>query len=455
MTQETDELIERLKAKVQARYDKDHEVKPEPGIVTANGAAVGFDHFYAYLKQHKYIFIPTGELWPVESINSCLPWIGKIRPSSWLDRNKAVEQMTWAPGEPALIQHKLMRDSGWIDHVNAAVYNLYRPTNIELGNADNAQPWIDHVFKIYPDEAEHIIKWFAYRCQHPEVKINHALVLGGAPGIGKDTLLTPVRTAVGYWNCASVSPQQLLGRFNPFLKSVILIVSEARDLGDVNRPQFFEHLKAIIAAPPDVLLVDEKNTHEYYIPNLTGVVITTNHKVGGIYLTGDDRRHLVAWSSTELKDFGAGYFADIWDWYVNRGGLEDIAAYLHSTDTTDFDPKAEPPKTPAFWEIVTASEAPENGEFATVLTSLGTPVIVVLDQLCGIEADPDFAKHIKDRKNRRMIPRWMEACGYRIVRNPESKQGLWKIHGKKQIVYGKADVHIRELMAEIHRKIFN
>ena len=35
----------------------------------------------------------------------------------------------------------------------------------------------------------------------------------------------------------------LLGRFNGFVKSVILRVSEARDLGDVNRYAFYDHMK--------------------------------------------------------------------------------------------------------------------------------------------------------------------------------------------------------------------
>jgi len=74
--------------------------------------------------------------------------------------------------------------------------------------------------------------------QHPQDKINHALVLGGCQGIGKDTLLEPVKSAVGPWNFSEVSPQHMLGRFNGYLKSVILRVSEARDLGDVDRFAF-------------------------------------------------------------------------------------------------------------------------------------------------------------------------------------------------------------------------
>jgi hypothetical protein len=110
-------------------------------------------------------------------------------------------------------------------------------------------------------------------------KINHALVLGGLQGIGKDTLLEPVKTAVGPWNFIEVSPSHLIGRFNGFVKSVILRVSEARDLGDLDRYAFYDHTKIYTAAPPDVLRVDEKNLREYVVWNVCGVILTTNHKL--------------------------------------------------------------------------------------------------------------------------------------------------------------------------------
>jgi hypothetical protein len=60
--------------------------------------------------------------------------------------------------------------------------------------------WLAHIRKIYPDDADHIIAWLAHRVQRPGEKINHALVLGGEPGIGKDSMLEPVKYAVGPWN---------------------------------------------------------------------------------------------------------------------------------------------------------------------------------------------------------------------------------------------------------------
>ena len=125
-----------------------------------------------------------------------------------------------------------------------------------------ASPWLEHVEKVFGADADHIVKWLAQRVQNPSCKLNHALVLGGAQGIGKDTILEPAKRAIGAWNFAEVSPKHMLGRFNGYLRSVILRISEARDLGDVDRFQFYDHLKSYIAAPPDVLRVDEKNLRE-------------------------------------------------------------------------------------------------------------------------------------------------------------------------------------------------
>ena len=197
--------------------------------------------------------------------------------------------------------------------------------------------------KVFADYSDHTLKWLAHRVQRPQEKINHALVLGGAQGIGKDTLLEPPKRAVGPWNFAEVSPQHMLGRFNGFLKSVILRVSEARDLGDVNRYQFYDHMKTCTAAPPDVLRVDEKNLREHSVLNCVGVIITTNHKADGIFLPAEDRRHFVAWSDLNKDDFAPDYWNILWRFY-DDGGDRHVAAYLAGLDLSDFDPKGAPPK---------------------------------------------------------------------------------------------------------------
>ena len=202
----------------------------------------------------------------------------KIDASEWLDRYRPVEQMTWAPGLPMIVRDRVISDGGWRKNQGATCFNLYLPPDCRRGDAGKALPWIEHVEKIYVDAAGHIICWLAHRVQHPEEKINHALVLGGLQGIGKDTILAPVKIAVGPWNFQEVSPTQITGRFNGFLKSVILRVSEARDAGDADRFKLYDHLKAYIAAPPDVLRVDEKNLREHAIVNCRSSMLIARRK---------------------------------------------------------------------------------------------------------------------------------------------------------------------------------
>jgi hypothetical protein len=211
-------------------------------------AEVTVADFVAYLPAHNYIFTPTREPWPASSVDSRLPWLkddgGKnVKPSTWLDQNRPVEQMAWVPGRPMLIKDNLLSAGGWIHRPGCTTFNLYRPPTIAAGDRNDVAPWVNHIDMIYGESAEHIITWLAHRVQKPAEKINHALVLGGAQGIGKDTILEPVKHAVGPWNWFEVSPMQVLGRFNGFVKSVILRVSEARDLGDVDRFAFYDHMK--------------------------------------------------------------------------------------------------------------------------------------------------------------------------------------------------------------------
>jgi hypothetical protein len=304
-----------------------------------------------------------------------------------------------------------------------------------VGDSNSAGPWLDHIRLIYPDDADHIIKWLAHRVQRPAEKINHAIVMGGAQGIGKDSILEPVKAAIGPWNFAEVSPQHMLGRFNGYLKSVILRVSEARDLGDVDRFAFYDHMKTYTAAPPDVLRVDEKFRTEYAVFNVCGVIITTNHKTDGIFLPPDDRRHYVAWSESTRDSFEADYWPTLWHWY-NSGGIGHVAAYLRELTLDDFHAKAPPPKTPAFWDIVSSNQAPEDAELADALDTLGWPNAVTID-LVADAASPDFRALLRDRSKSRMIPHRFEECGYVQVRNDGAKDRYFVVGGKRCPIYAK------------------
>jgi hypothetical protein len=418
----------------------------------AKAPAVSIDDFRAYMPKHKYMFIPSRELWPASSVNSRVPPVAlgdkMVKASDWLDKHRAVEQMTWTPGEPMIIDDRLVSDGGWIERPGVHCFNLYRPPLAHSGAPALAGPWRDHLHRLYPVDAAHIEMWFAHRVQRPGEKINHALVLGGAQGIGKDTLLEPLKYAVGPWNFAEVSPAHLLGRFNGFVKSVVLRINEARDLGDVDRYAFYEHMKVFTAAPPDVLRCDEKNLREHAVLNVCGVVITTNHKCDGIYLPADDRRHFVAWSDAAKEEFHSEYWTDIYRWY-REGGLADVAAYLAELDLTRFDSKAPPPKTAAFYAIVDANRTQEDADLADVLDACKWPdaiTIKILMDEARRSGNHTFVDWLGERRNRRTIPHRLETAGYVVVRNDAAKDGLWKINGQRQVIYAKATLTLRDRM---------
>lgn len=408
------------------------------------------DDFFMHSPDHRYIYRATGQTWPASSVDERLGLIDDMKASKWISRNQPVEQMTWYPGEDEIIEGRLALNGGWIDHPGSRVYNTYRrPPEPKL--VGSPKPWLDHLMMVYPDDWQHLLCWFAHRVQHPDQKINHCIILGGAPGIGKDTLLEPVKRAIGAWNWSEIQPTSMSERFNGYLKSVVLRISEARDLGDVNRYAFYEHTKILMAAPPNTLRVNEKNMHEYEVANVVGVVITTNHKTDGLYLPADDRRHYVAWSRCQQEDFDEAYWRDLWEWYTDAG-FDYVARYLYTYNiaAAGWSPTTPPPKTSAFWDIVAAGTSPEEAEIADALDVMGNPDAFIVSQL-RIAASEDLRDWLKERKNSRAVPHRIERAGYVPVRNTDAKDGRWKIGGKRQVAYAKQELTIRDQIVAVRR----
>jgi hypothetical protein len=413
---------------------------------------IGLEDFYAVPGSSQYLYMPTRELWPIGSVDTILPPIQmpqkrngkfvKLKPSVWLKQFRRVEQVTWAPGLPEIVEDQLISDGGWRTHPGAHGLNLYLPPTLILGDAAEAGPWIKHLETLFPEDAEDITNWCAQRVQQPSAKINHALVVGGGQGIGKDWLLQALKLAVGPWNFHEISPTDLMNTYNPYAKAVVLRMNEAHDLGDSGRADryaLYERIKTYAAAPPDVLPCVDKYIRRFYVPNVLGLIVTTNHKTDGVYLPSDDRRHLVVWSDRTKEEFSKEFWNERWRWLLHEGGAGHVAAYLMQRDLARFDPCGLPKQTVAFFDIVNASAAPEDAEIADALDELGRPDIctrlTILKTSLGAALEWLF-----DRKSRRSIPYRMERCGYISVRNPSAKDGLWNINGRRLTFYARVDL---------------
>ena len=103
-------------------------------------------------------------------------------------------------------------------------------------------------------------------------------------------------------------------------------------------------------------------------------------------------------------------------------------------------------------EIVNASRSPEDAELADALDLLAGkdqpwPTVVTVARIVAATSQSDFIDYLKDRRNSRKIPHRFEACGYTPVRNPDADDGLWAINGRRQVIYARSNLTIRDRIA--------
>lgn len=449
-------LREPEKAPEPTRQDPAADTPPQSAKTQPESQAelppdITLDDFYAYLPKHQYLYVPTQTLWPAATISSRLGKVNKTKAARWLDLHRPISQIIWTPGEPRIVRDKHLIEGGWIEKPGAIVFNQYREPPLLNGDPAQAGPWIDLVCKLYPrpEEHDHIIRTLAFKLQHPEIKINHAIVLGGATRIGKDTMLVPIRRALGAWNVREAKPIEIMGNFNPYMRSIVLIINESRDLGEVKKYHFYDHMKDIIATPPEVYPVNDKHEKTTHVLNVCLVVMTTNYRTDGLYLPPDDARHFPVWSDAVKEDYEPGFFKDHYRW-LKHDGVAHVAAYLRSLDVADYDPGEHPPQTEMLREIIDASVPQEVGWIQDVMEETGwTPKVFIIDSLISrAQNHAELKEFLENKGNRKIIPHRLERCGYTKVRNPQHGEGRWRIAGKMQHVYGNHKLNINELLAE-------
>jgi hypothetical protein len=136
-------------------------------------------------------------------------------------------------------------------------------------------------------------------------------------------------------------------------------------------------------------------------------------------------------------------------------GFGHVAAHLATLDISSFNAKAPPPKTPAFWTIVEINRTPEDTELADRIDALGNPDVLTVQLLIDYNRDSPLSNVLKERKNRRAIPHWLERQGYVSVRNPNAADGVWKIEGVRYVIYAKATLSPAEQFRRVNEYVRN
>jgi hypothetical protein len=244
--------------------------------------------------------------------------------------------VTYAAGESLLV------------HKDGLVYgNRWRDARPDVkGKGGDVTPWLKHCEKLIPDERErdHVFDMMACKVQHPNVKINHAVLHGGNEGRGKDTMWAPFIWAVcgpNKKNYGLIDNDGLSSQWGYALESEILVLNELKEPDAAQRRALANKLKPIIAAPPDVITINRKNLHPYDMLNRLFVLAFSNDEIP-ISLPTQDRRWFCIWSSCDRMSPAAAQ--ELWDWYHN-GGFEAVGSWLHARDVSKFNPSAAPMET--------------------------------------------------------------------------------------------------------------
>ena len=256
------------------------------------------------------------------------------------DRGARVLQgVTYAAGESVLCARE-----------GAVFGNRWRDARPSVqGAGANIKRWLDHVELLLPNqrEREHVLDVMACKLQRPDVKINHAVLHGGTQGCGKDTMWEPLAWGIGgdtQTNVQMIKDKVAIEQWGYHLESELIVIQELRQTEAADRRALENHLKPIIAAPPEYLMVNRKNRHPYPALNRVLLVAFTNER-GAIAIDSQDRRWFVVWSHAPkmpLDDARA-----MWDWYKLGGGRAAVAAWLHQRDISKFNPGAAPFMTEA------------------------------------------------------------------------------------------------------------
>lgn len=337
-----------------------------------------------------------------------------------VENDRFVEGSTWWPGRERIVEDWFIDSHGAFPAIGRRSFNQFRPAPELEGSADAAGPWVEHVKKLWPTEREHeyFFDYCAHMVQRPQEKCGAAIVLAGTQGIGKDAALVPVKGSIGIWNAREINPDDLFSAYNPWVQTLMLTVNEVKATKDeFHASSMYNIMKPLIAAPPDVLPINDKYMKLRYVVNVLRVFLTTNEP-SALFIPEDDRRMFLLHSflpqNWHLSEGRPEYFRELFAWF-ERGGIGHVAAWLRARDLRAFNPKLPPPRT-AGWDAVASSWESPDDAVTRALERMGRPEVFFGQELltdAGLDDRDEVAGMLKSP---RKIAHRLQKDGYLMRR---------------------------------------
>lgn len=362
------------------------------------------------------------------------------RPSAWLrdiSNRHLVQRTVWWPGRPRFILNTLFHEGSGADeprngYTNFNNYDPPLPLPKRKGPPPVPARWLEHVRKVYPNEAEtdYLFDYCAHMLQKPEEKCNNVVTLSGPQGIGKDTILQPLKFAVGHWNVEEIDPDDLAGNYTTYYKCIMLVINEMRSTKeDFQATSLYEKIKRFAVSPPDILRVRKKYFQDSFVRNVLRTFITTND-MNAMFIHPDDRRMSMILHSILTKDWATEqYFNDLHDWMEKRGNLE-VAHWLMARDISKFNAKARAAPTTGFKSVVAGWQPPQDA-ITNALDRIGYPDVFFSSEILNGYDDIDEIRSLM--KLARKFQHRLRQSGYMRVNFDPVPYGLVFKSDKKRL----------------------
>lgn len=303
------------------------------------------------------------------------------------NRVKKVDKIDFAPKKSRFFEE------------NGIMYaNTWNLTDERKGVKGDCTPWLNHWETLgWGKNRKHMLQWMAFTLLHPDIKINHILLLGGMEGTGKDFLLYPFIQAMGE-HSETAEGHELLSSFADYLLNYKHLHINETELGDhKDATTISNKLKPLAAAPPSTLRINMKNKNPIKVRNIVNLTMTTNSQMP-IKLNGPSRRFYAVWSDfnqrntqDEIIPEWLEYWDNNWKWMYGDGVDHCIWYLRNCVDLSDFNPGSPPPMTDFLKSIRESSKSPAQQTIEAFIDNnvgaFSNDIITANDACATLKAD--------------------------------------------------------------------
>jgi hypothetical protein len=243
----------------------------------------------------------------------------------WLDhrQRRQYRGVTFLPAGPKEVNQCLNLWQGWGVEPKPGDWSLIRE-HIEVVLAGGNKEYADY-----------IIRWIAWAIQNPAAQSEVALVLIGAKGAGKGTLVRCLQRIFGAHAFQVTSREHVIDKFNGHLQDCVLFVADEAYWGGDKR--CVGRLQGMITEP--TLPIERKGLDVFEVRNFLHIVMLA--EPGWVIPAGRFERRYAAVAVSNKKRGDRAYFRALHR-HIEEGGAEAMFYDLGTMDLEGWHPREIP-----------------------------------------------------------------------------------------------------------------